>query len=295
MVDMIQINAEAGEQTVFESPGLCIYCGRSDIKLNDEHIIPYAMLGDAVILEQSSCQPCADHFNKQFESYCFRTLFYRHRVSANAPSRRRKKRAPIAPTVGFILRDEEGRQVGEPIWKVLPIGQVPHWLAGWIAPTPGILAGREPSIDIPGRSWSFIDKKGWWKLIEEVREETGAASVVPILGELRPHALLRWVAKVAYAYSVAMLGYSENRRLPIGAIYGRTPHISHYVGGECTPVPNKPNDSFTIAMGTSEIGGRYYTYVQFHPYPLSGAPPYIVILGKDTQSDLSLPQNRPKA
>lgn len=37
----------------FPSPGKCIYCGKSDVRLTDEHVIPYAIGKDATILDKS--------------------------------------------------------------------------------------------------------------------------------------------------------------------------------------------------------------------------------------------------
>jgi len=44
--------------TNFPTKGKCIYCGASDVKLSDEHIVPLAFGGQHVI-QEASCSDCA--------------------------------------------------------------------------------------------------------------------------------------------------------------------------------------------------------------------------------------------
>jgi hypothetical protein len=45
--------------------GVCIYCGRTDVRLTNEHLVPLS-LGGQHILEGASCNDCAD-VTKKFE------------------------------------------------------------------------------------------------------------------------------------------------------------------------------------------------------------------------------------
>src|SRR3546814_5971332 len=40
------------------SPGQCIYCGNSKSNLRHEHVIPYALAANTMILEKSCCETC---------------------------------------------------------------------------------------------------------------------------------------------------------------------------------------------------------------------------------------------
>jgi hypothetical protein len=51
--------------TKIASRGLCIYCGKRDVRLTDEHVVPFS-LGGHHILEAASCLTCAD-ITKKFE------------------------------------------------------------------------------------------------------------------------------------------------------------------------------------------------------------------------------------
>src|SRR4051812_37896737 len=68
----------------------CIYCGRGDIQLTDEHIVPFA-LGGSHLLQKASCLVCAD-ITKKFEQDVARGLWGDARASYGAPTRRKKER-----------------------------------------------------------------------------------------------------------------------------------------------------------------------------------------------------------
>ena len=70
--------------------GCCIYCGKTDVKLTDEHFLPFSLGGQHVI-EKASCHACAD-ITKTFEQHVARDMWGDARNSYNAPSRRRKTR-----------------------------------------------------------------------------------------------------------------------------------------------------------------------------------------------------------
>jgi 5-methylcytosine-specific restriction endonuclease McrA len=70
--------------------GRCIYCGKADVKLTDEHFVPLS-LGGQHIIEKASCLACAD-ITKKFEQHVARDMWGDARNSYNAPSRRRNAR-----------------------------------------------------------------------------------------------------------------------------------------------------------------------------------------------------------
>lgn len=45
-------------RTVLGNAGKCIYCRKSDIVLSEEHIIPYGLNGNQVLLN-ASCEDCS--------------------------------------------------------------------------------------------------------------------------------------------------------------------------------------------------------------------------------------------
>jgi 5-methylcytosine-specific restriction endonuclease McrA len=68
----------------------CIYCGKIEVELTDEHFLPLS-LGGQHIIEKASCLECAD-ITKKFEQDVAREMWGDARISYNAPSRRKKQR-----------------------------------------------------------------------------------------------------------------------------------------------------------------------------------------------------------
>ena len=58
--------------TRIPTKGRCIYCGRADVRLTDEHFLPLSLGGQHVI-EKASCHSCAD-ITKKFEQLVARYM-----------------------------------------------------------------------------------------------------------------------------------------------------------------------------------------------------------------------------
>ena len=59
------------DRRIYPSFGECIYCGAKadDVKLTDEHVVPFALGGNAVI-KDGSCKPCAVETSKVERELC---------------------------------------------------------------------------------------------------------------------------------------------------------------------------------------------------------------------------------
>ena len=79
----------------FEPVGICIYCGKKNAKLGDEHIIPYG-LGGQLILQAASCKAC-ETITAKFEGVVQRTIYGDFRMRHNLPSRRKRDRLHRQP------------------------------------------------------------------------------------------------------------------------------------------------------------------------------------------------------
>lgn len=135
------VNAKKGEGKKYPSIGRCIYCGANDRKLTDEHIIPEGFIGDAIVFEKASCEPCAQLFNKEFEQYCLRQLFYIHRLAAGVPSKKPRDR-PKTIRIKATPLNTMGIPCGDPIMLDVPCDDLPPFLVGLLMPPPGLLEGR---------------------------------------------------------------------------------------------------------------------------------------------------------
>ena len=77
---------------VYSAVGHCVYCGRRNVALGKEHIIPLGLDGGFILLK-SSCSKCAD-ITKRVENYCLRKMFGLFRAQINLQSNRHKKNKP---------------------------------------------------------------------------------------------------------------------------------------------------------------------------------------------------------
>jgi hypothetical protein len=83
--------AKKPEQIFYPSPGHCIYCGATGVKLTDEHIIPIALNGEHV-LRDSSCNNCKRKIDI-YESLIVRTVWRPYRAKMDFYTRRPKERS----------------------------------------------------------------------------------------------------------------------------------------------------------------------------------------------------------
>jgi hypothetical protein len=70
----------------YPSPHRCIYCGRKAGKLTKEHIIPFGLAGDALVLRKGSCRKCADE-TKKHETSVLRHMWWPFRTHIGIPTR----------------------------------------------------------------------------------------------------------------------------------------------------------------------------------------------------------------
>src|SRR5262245_41690006 len=99
----------------------CIYCRRKAVQLNDEHIIPFGLAGNALVLRQVSCFKCANETEK-YETRVLRHMWWPFRTHIGAPTRRRRQ----VPNDFTMKRSEPGAVVdGRASPTVNLIEQVP--------------------------------------------------------------------------------------------------------------------------------------------------------------------------
>jgi hypothetical protein len=115
--------------------GRRIYCGSTGGArgLSSEHIVPFSLGGKAELLEASCCKCAAER--SYLEGYLGRNIFWKLRVHAGAPTRRR---FPDNLPANIILKDERAT-------KVMPVPDHPFFLLAPVWMPAGILRGVQPS------------------------------------------------------------------------------------------------------------------------------------------------------
>ena len=71
--------------------GTCIYCGRPDDQLTEEHIVPFA-LGGKHTLDAAVCEQCQTSFNREIETPLLQNALLQSRAKYGWRSRKNKKR-----------------------------------------------------------------------------------------------------------------------------------------------------------------------------------------------------------
>ena len=115
----------------------CIYCRKSNVILNDEHIVPL-FIGGKHVISKASCVVC-ENITKKFEQDVARGLWGQARASYKAPTRRPKEYAK-----SFILKDPKG--IDEDLTVLAE--DYPAPMLFYRMSLAGILAGTNPTHDL---------------------------------------------------------------------------------------------------------------------------------------------------
>jgi hypothetical protein len=260
--------------------GRCIYCGSDGGSkgLSDEHLIPYSLGGDAVLLK-ASCATCATETSK-IELYLARNIFREFRSHIGAPSRKKSLPSTLSAnlSVGERRLSQQFLAADQPFALMLPTWDLP-----------GIIRQVEPERDFPicnVRAYNFVP--------DNLREIMGLAEDAPDpivhigSGTLNNIIFARVIAKIAYCNVVAQEGLDRFRPLVLpDLILGRYPCVPYFVGSEPgeppPPHPRNVRHAIEIATATGRNGLQFLiASVRLFAHsgtPEHGMPIYRVIVG----------------
>ncbi len=201
----------------FRALGTCIYCGTEKENLTSEHIIAFGLGGD-LVLPKSSCRPCAK-ITGQIEQRVLRTMIGNFRVATNWPTRRKKERPSTLP---WRYRDAGGR-----IQEVqVPSGDHPGTLRLVYFDEPRMLAGE------PIKSLDFeMLRRFWLEDSEKAQALTEKFGPEVPLNKFFAPAFASMLAKMAYSYTCATIGFENIDPYVRGIILQPSPTFGHWVGG----------------------------------------------------------------
>ncbi|HZP77960.1 MAG TPA: HNH endonuclease [Pseudolabrys sp.] len=219
--------------TRIESKGSCIYCGERDAPLTDEHVVPFA-LGGQHVLVGASCRACANITTK-FERDVARDMWGDARISYNASSRRKKERATH---VTLTDPDNPARRVKVP-YKEYPAAMIFYKMGRC-----GLLEGLPEGVNV-----SSI-----WQLVaahDDVKAKAFEGKFgVKLTSKFRhmPDSFARLIAKIGYCNIFCNLDLGDFRPICLPYILGQKSNPSYIVGG-------------TFEIGDPEqLGYRLSTY-----------------------------------
>jgi hypothetical protein len=249
--------------------GHCIYCGHDRVKLFPEHIIPFGIAGNSLILPQSSCKRCGDMTGKT-ETYILRHSWWAFRAKIGAPTykpRERPKefifrRARQNPSSGDMEIFEETK---------VPTEDYPASLVALRLKRAGILEGRPATDRLEGELWSAYST-------DAMRgSPTGEGFYI---APLNPYLFCRMIAKIAHAYGVAEFGSRNFRPFLRKLIRGKSSTPNYWVGGEWIVPPPDRNSLHEIGHRTEFVRGHNYLIVRLRMFSFFGTPIYEAVVGE---------------
>jgi hypothetical protein len=253
--------------------GACIYCGSTEGKLGEEHIIPFSLNG-ALVLPLASCKKC----EKETHTYEFtvaRRIFGHFRIRYGVQTRRKKKR-PKFIEIGTI--DELGRRGSAQI----PYAECPVTL---------ILYKFEECEYLKGNS-EHQSKFNWVPItifskaeLDKLIEEYGWDRTVQF--KTVPNEFARMIGKIAYSFMVAELGlsgFTPHKQL-IDVILNRSDNISYLIGGDWDIPPADPSGHHHLQWIADVKEGYADVIVELRLFPAFETPVYRVVVGKISLSD----------
>lgn len=249
---------------------ICIYCGRTDVELTDEHIIPKGFgntAGD--ILHKASCKDCAA-ITGAFELTMLRENLQPIRTAMRLASRR-----GTPTTIPQLVEYTDGRQetIDVPHDKYLgsiglPIFTPPSVLQLDYART------YLDAVEIQTFNIGKVANVKWY-------QERGIVQFHNYFFKSnKQQAFARFILKVSYCAAVKYYGYERVKNSPIPLIIlNKNPHIAVWLGclgWDTFPEPPAKNGLIRYAVGEIE-NNRLLVSLQFFP-EIGDSPIYHTVI-----------------
>jgi len=254
-----------------KSIGHCIYCGATT-DLRREHVIPYALNGDLVLLD-ASCGRCA-RITSLTEQTFLRGSAWPVRPVAGLRSRSQHEDAP--ETVRVV-----GKRNGVSVELDVPRGQVALLPLPLFA-VPGVLRNGRSGCGRTQLSAAGIEVNGVVTLSfgadpDKLSRDLGLEQVSIVTSPDHPVSFARMIAKIAHAFAYAEgLIQRPHESLLVPAILGESDDVGMWVGtmeGQATRLP-----PLLHALRVQEGPEFLVIGVQF--FASTGAPTYGALVRK---------------
>ena len=193
----------------------CIYCGKSDGKLTDEHVVPSGLLvsgQEGMVLEKASCATCQKIINK-VETDVLKVLLKQPRSVLGFKSKHKThQKKHMARMDGNEVEVKMG-EVGA--WISLPEFEQPH-----------LGNKKQTGINIVGNTLIVYNHE---KFTEKMKKKK--LSSVGLTFNFKPAFFARFIAKMAYGFFVYQYGLDKLKEsyLP-KIILGKNDDIGSRVG-----------------------------------------------------------------
>ncbi len=250
--------------TRIETKGKCIYCGRSGIKLTDEHVLPY-FIGGMHVLCDASCEKCAKITSK-FERDVAKGMWEDGRTSYDAPSRRKKKRKK------HILLDDQYNP-GEKL--KIPYSEYPAPMVFYFMNEAGILNGASKTVDTSG-AWllkTIVDETKLQKFEKKYPGQLTASFMHA------PDSFARMLAKIGYGQILCSLDPDDFNPICLPYILGTEKNLSYIVGSSVEVLEPLKRVSYSMSTHTFSDNKQMLIIAEIRLLSDNHTPSYHVVIG----------------
>ncbi|MDB5459307.1 MAG: hypothetical protein JWO72_1048 [Caulobacteraceae bacterium] len=263
----------ANEPIRYDPVGRCIYCGEREPPLDEEHIVPYGLAKNSLILPRASCRRCGAITGK-FEQDCLRGMMGPLRTRLQAPTRKKKDRKPSFPINRIRF---ETLAPGETATSLEPVqmesSDYPLMYVGLLLDKPGLLMGLPVGTPLMW-NWFHTYKK------DEVQPFLENPGDGVRIGSINPGSFARMLAKMAYSYAVAVRGMGSFRPLILDLIFGKTDGFRSWVGGDPVVPEANEDEIHSVRCRNWTAAGKEYVVVSIRLFGFLGTPIYHVVVGE---------------
>jgi hypothetical protein len=252
--------------------GHCIYCGDGSKKLSDEHIIPFGLAGNSLVLRKASCSVCAGA-TKKAETACLRHMWWPFRFRIGVPSR--GKEIPQSFLVRRIKATKN--QAGEFDFEFTTTEEVapnefPLAYCSLRLPPPAVLVDRDVTAQVNYEAWARVSPEEFKKHAPNDKDGIAIALV-------EPDAFVRMLAKIAHSYAVAELGEAAFSPVLCDFIRGKPMRALQWIGGELRDPP--ATSSFhDIRWRIQTVNVTHYVVVDLRLFCFMASPLYRIVVGR---------------
>lgn len=253
--------------------GQCIYCGDTDSKLTKEHVIPFGLGGNAIVLEDACCEKC-----RVITSQCERNPIHDNwaevRAALDFPSRKRKLTEEIFP---LEVELEDGSKTTLQLKGQETLGLVQF--LEYNLPAFFDSSGYKSGVVVSG-----VKLIGFGIDIEEFKKRHKIKGF-NLSTTAKGNDFEKMITKMAYCFTVACWGlecFDERYVLP--TILNEKDDVGYWMGGnldgKIVPLIGKQLGRSAMKIGIiTATSGKRNIVVSLKFFPASEAPEYIVVVG----------------
>lgn len=289
-MQLSEIDLDTYSREVIPSPGKCIYCGRIDAELTEEHVIPYALAANVLSIAKACCETCQRIINHYEQAFLSRQIGP-FRSAIGAPSRTKPKKRRTHVRFTFTEININGQHLRDLGYREILLAEAPLVLPLWQSPPPSILELPVGAGTKTGRRWIYQQTEKIDAIAAEVGKEKGAPIVKTKIGEVSREDYLRWLAKTAHGFAVAKFGLDAFDPFLLDIILNRTHDMERYVGNAPSEIsedlpgggePGKESKYTLRIFGGQETMGTAagFIVVVIQVYPFVGSPTHLVVVGR---------------